>query len=219
MKLYNKKQHEIVKIASKDKTKPALQGLYIDGDTTVMTDGRKLMTVKSNPMPTEEWPANSIPWKIDPDPFIISREQVEKSLKNIPRKPDFPILGNVAIGKVVNDTGLKELACQTTNLENTDKVEGREIDAKYPNYKQIIPPYKDEELYQAIGISATYLKEVCTLLEKYKERSRMITLHVRKKYIPYNEKDKKTVADFPIVLTADDGEGTEAMAVIMPMVL
>lgn len=219
MKLYNKKQLEIVKITTKDENRPTLQGLYIDGDTTVMTDGHKLMTVKSPPMPTEDWPANSIPWKIDNEPFIISREQVEKSLKNIPRKPDFPILGHVAIGKVVNDKGLKEIACQTTNLENTDKVEGREVDGKYPNYKQIIPPYLDEELYQAIGISATYLKEVCTLLEKYKERSRMVTLHVRKKYIPYNDEDKKTVADFPIVLTADDEEGTEAMAIIMPMKL
>ncbi len=212
MKLYNKKQLEIVKIASKDETRPALQGLYIDGDTTVMTDGHKLMTVKSKPMPTEDWPANSIPWKKNSEPFIISREQVEKCLKNIPKKSQVKLLLNAAIGKVENEPCL---VCQTTDIYSTDKVEGSEIDAKYPNYKQVIPDYKDNENYQAFGVSARYLKEVCTLLEKYQTASNMITLHVRKK----NPKSDNDPARYPIVLTADDGEGTEAMAVIMPMVL
>lgn len=213
MRLYNKKQLEIIKLASKDETRMALSGLYIDRDTTVTTDGHKLVTVKSQPKPQEDWPANSIEWKKnDSDPFIISREQVEKAIKNIPRKMAMPILSNVAIGKVENDEGRKELACQTTDLENTDKVEGREVDGKFPNYKQVIPPYLDTELYQAIGISAKYLKEVCTVMEKYREGSSKITLHIAKE-----TKKQKEPAALPIVLTSDDGEGTEIMAVIMTM--
>ena len=181
MKLYNKKQLEIVKYASKDLTRQVLTGLYVDGNTTVVTDGHKIIAVKSEPKPQEDWPANSIPWKKkDASPFIISKEQVEKALKNIPKNHCLPILKNVAIGKVDNNEGKKELACQTTDLDNTDKVEGREIDGTFPDFKQVIPDYHNEENYQAIGISAKYLKEVCTLFEKYQDRSNMITLHIRK---------------------------------------
>lgn len=216
MRLYGKKQLEIIKLASKDETRQALAGMFIDRDTTVITDGHKLVTVKSQPKPQEDWPANSIPWnKEDSDPFIISREQVEKAIKNIPKlgKHDpNKILRNVAIGKVLNDQGRKELACQTTDLDNIDNVAGREIDGKFPNYKQVIPDYMDETKYQPIGISATYLKEICAVFEKYQEGSRMITLHIAKQ-----TKKQKQPENYPIVLTANDGEGTEAMAVIMPM--
>jgi len=214
MRLYGRRQLEIIKLASKDETRTALCGLYIDRDTTVITDGHKLVTITSQPKPQEDWPANSIPWeKDDSAPFIISREQVEKALKNLPRKASMPILQNVAIGKIENEEGRKDVACQTTDLDNTDKVEGREIEATFPNYKQVIPPYLDDTLYQSIGISAGYLKEICTVLEKY-NNSKKVVLHIAK------ETKKQTMPENqPIVLTADDEEGTEAMAVIMPMKL
>lgn len=240
--LYNRKQLEIVKLACKDDTRQVMTGLYVDGNTTVITDGHKLIAVKSETeTKVEDWPANSIPWKKnDTDPFIISREQVEKALKNIPKKPSMPILEHVAIGKVENDHGKKELSCQTTDLESTDNVEGREIDGTYPDFKKVMPPYLDDKLYQAIGVSAKYLKEICTLLEKYQPRGNKITLHVRKSQAhkvisfpmkisteegevddipvtPLPKDDEPDPAHFPIVLTAEDGEGTEVAAVIMPM--
>jgi len=222
MKLFNKKQLEHIKLASKDETRQVLCGLRIEGDSTVSTDGHRLMKVTWNkPRDIEDWPANGIKWTKKDKPFILPRSTVEKALRNIPKRPAYPILENVAIGlKDTNGKGPDKFVVQTSDLENTDNVEGKTVEGKYPDYKQIMPDYENliqEPLslevnpnpapqYIKVGLNARYLKEICTQLEKYKDRSHMITLHVKE-------------ADSPVCITADDGEGTEAVAVVMPMKL
>lgn len=223
MKLLNRKNLEIVKLASNDETRAALNGLLIDGNTTVASNGHIAIEVKAEALPSEDWPANSVKWSAEEKPFIMDRKTVEKVLKNIPKKTSMPILQNVATGLIqVEEGSAKKYVCQTTDLDRTENLEARTIEGIFPKYQQIIPPFESEALYQRVGISAGYLKEVCSILEKYKD-SKMITLYVRKDQdaVKASEgvKAKEAVqgANFPIVLTAEDENKTKATAVIMPM--
>jgi len=90
MRIYNKKQLEIIKLASKDEIKTSLNGLYVDGEITVATNGHMLLMVKSEQMPVNDWPISEIKWSNNDKPFIIPFKTIEKVLKNIPKKVNLP---------------------------------------------------------------------------------------------------------------------------------
>ena len=199
MKLFTEKQLEIVKLASKDTTRPILEGLHFDGNTTVTTDGHRMLAVTSEEIDNQEWPVNGIAWNVQEVPFTLPRKAVEKALKNINKKQDLPILSRVAVGQVPDS----KVSLQTTDLEITDNVATREIEGRFPDYKRIIPDYKTDE-YKVMAINAKYLKELCSILEKYDTDNHKIEIHI---------KDENT----PMVITADDREGTTALGIIMPV--
>lgn len=225
MRLYKKKQLELIKYASKDtEMRHALTGLHIDRDTATITDGHKLISVTSQPQPQEDWPANGIPWEKNSAPFVMPKELVEKALKNMPKlrkHEQNEIINNVAIGHK-KDGGL---VCQTTDHANpehanTEHIEGRAINPeehKYPDFKQVIPDYKNPDLYARISVSAKYLKEISTLFEKYNDTNSAVILFVRKSYTPTSEKDETKPEDFSMVITAIAPDDTKGLAVIMPL--
>ena len=215
---YNKKQLEAVKFVSKDETRQGLSGLLFEENRVVATDGHRLMIVNKTPSPdTQEcFPPDDIFSPDKNEPFVVSRKTVEKITKNIPVKmrPN-DCLEVIKIGHSVKD---HKIACQAYDLEETTTLETADglKNAKFPNYKQVLPDYTD---YIKIGISAKYLKEVCMALEKYNNNA-MVTLNIIPPKISENAEDNhegKYQANYPIVITADDGEGTTAEAVIMPM--
>ncbi len=268
MRLFNRKQLDNIKMASKDQTRLALNGLLIEGNSTIATDGHKLMkvTFKPDPLPdtvikkelgeefvdnlvicesyalekhnennSDEWPANGIPWVESDKPFILARSTVEKAIKNIPKLKDLPHLQNVAIGlsEVVNGLPFKAV-CQTTDLENTDNVEARLVDGKFPNYKQVLPDFEGSDDFHRVGVDAQHLKNICTQLEKYSDGSvKPITLYLKKDKLspkiihmdqggnsflmPTIEIEKGE--NYSMGITADDHEGTTATAVLMPIKL
>lgn len=267
MILFNKKQLENVKMASKDETRQALNGLLIEGNSTIATDGHKLMKVTFTPNPLsstviekelgkefvdnleiceswalekhniknlEEWPANGIPWANSDKPFILARSTVEKAIKNIPKRKDLAILQNVAIG-LSEVKGLEpfKAVCQTTDLENTDNVEARTVDGKFPNYKQVLPDFEGSGDFQRVGVDAKHLKDICTQLEKYSDGSvKPITLYIKKDYTISKDfmEESENPLGFPILevvkgenysmgITANDYQGTTATAVLMPVKL
>ena len=207
MKLFNRKQLENIKLASKDETRQSLNGLRIEGNSTIASDGHKLMRVTwTKPLDVKDWPANGVEWTKKDKPFTLPRSTVEKALKNIPKRCAMPILENVAIGlKKTTAQDPDKFVVQTTDLENTDNVEGKTVIGQYPDYEKCIPDYKNPKDYRKVGLSAKHLKDICAQLEKYAD-SKMVTLYMG------NEKE-------PVVITADDHEGTEAMALLMPMQL
>lgn len=225
MKLFNRKQLENIKLSSKDDTRQTLTGLFFTGNSTVSTDGHRLMKVTANY--TEEnknhladWPANGVNWNPSQDSFILARSTVEKAIKNIP-KSGHPQLDYVAIGLTTTPPGeSKKAVCQTTDLDSVNNLETRTIEGKFPDYERCLPDYENLEhehlslevnpnpspKYIRVGISAKYLKEICAQLEKYQDKSHMIALYI---------KDEIS----PICITAQDDEKTEALAVVMPMKL
>lgn len=219
MRLYRRKQLEIFKLAGKDETRIALQGIHIDRDTTTVTDGHKLISVTSQPQPQEDWPANGIAWQKHSKPFVLPKELVEQAIKNLPKGSRFnsnKIIDNVAIGH--KEEG--EIVCQTTDLQNTNNIEGMAINPeehRYPDFKQVIPDYEDSENYACISVNAHYLEEISKLFKKYSDTNCAIKLYIRKKYTPLNDKDKKKPEDFSMVITAIDSDDTKGLAVIMPL--
>jgi len=218
MRLFNKKQLEIIKFSSTDPSRQALYGLLFDGNKTVATDGHRLVYVESEPEEGVEWQANGVEWSENDKPFIVHRPTIEKALKNIPKKPDLPVLENAAIGLKVVPTGHPDkVICQTTDLDNTENVEARTVDSKFPSYEQVIPDFKNPDQYQRVGVNARYLKEVCMLLEKYEEKDHCITLYLKKDGMDEENGIKKLGEHLSMVVTADDGKGTTATAILMPV--
>lgn len=222
MKLFNRKQLENIKLASKDDTRMALNGLYFKGNSTISTDGHKLMKVTYTPPESEskeEWPVNGVQWLDSDASFILPRSTVEKALQNIPKKDGHPlsILSNVAVGLIQKVDGEPSRAtCQTSDLINTNNVEAQIVDVKFPDYERVIPDYENSELkptlylrpdseYRRVGIDAHMLKEICAQLEKYNSKHHIV-LHIG---------DENQA----VVITANDGAGTEALAVLMPQII
>jgi len=224
MRLFNRKQLEIVKVACKDIHRQALNGVHVDGNVAIVTDGHTLLKVESEQVPSDEWPANGIKWSDNDKPFTIPLKTAEKALKNIPKGVDGNILNSIAIGLKEVPTGEPDkVVCQTTDIATTDNVESYVVDGRFPDFKRVIPEVEDNPEYQRVGISASYLRQMCSILEGYNPKSKIITLYV-KKDTPKVESPKysecaKLGEHFPVVLTADDGEGNKATAVIMSMKL
>lgn len=279
MKLYNDKQLLCVRMASKDETRQALNGLYFEGNKTIATDGHRMMIVESKPPRLgeteiekglgveftelyegesafdetqkeelrlaffeekhldemrENWPANGIAWRKDDEPFTLSINTIEKVLKNMNKKPDFPILGKVAIGlKEKQEDEPLTAVCQITDIANTLNIEGRLPDGRFPNYKQVITTDHDNpEKFQRVSVDAKYLKDICAQLEKYSAGShRSIILYTQKDKVYGEVIDPEHGGNdwlFPVLTTekgehksltikADDGAGTEATAILMPL--
>ena len=267
LKLFNRKQLDNIKMASNDKTRLALNGLFIEGNSTIATDGHKLMKVTYTPDPLpsaliekelgkefvdnleicesyalekhneknlEEWPSNGIGWVKSDKAFILARSTVEKAIKNIPKRKDLPILQNVAIGlSEVKGSEPFKAVCQTTDLENTDNVEARVIDGKFPNYRQVLPDFAGSGDYHRVGVDAKHLKDICAQLEKYNDGCHPITLYLKKDKLTAEIKDAECGGNpflmpvieivkgehFSMGITADDHLGTTATAALMPVKL
>jgi DNA polymerase III sliding clamp (beta) subunit (PCNA family) len=203
VKLYQRKQLEIVKLSSNDTKREGINGLFFEGNSTVATDGHKLIKVTSlNQEEKTDWPANSIQWGAEEKPFTIRREVVEQAIKSLPKKSKvMPILNKVAIGQVLENG---KASIQTTDLDNTSNLETKLPENNFPDYQKVIPDYKD---FPRVGISAKYLKEICGVLEKYHSHN-LVTIY-------FNPEKPE---NHPIVITATDHlEGVNAEAVIMPM--
>lgn len=213
MQLLNKKHLEIIKIASKDDHRTALQGIYVEAGRTTVTDGHRLMSVHSYHTDTDEKLAPFIQWSPDKKPFVLPPVTVKEVLKNMPkkiRKGEEP--SKIAIGlKKSHNGGPEIIACQANYSNGTETVEGEITATHFPKCEQVIPKIEDlnnPRKYTKTGISAKYLKEICALLETY-DNNHLVTLHIARQ-----DSENK-----PIVLTANDFDGTDAMAVIMPMKL
>lgn len=222
MRLFNRKQLEIVKVACRDINRQALNGIHVDGNVAIVSDGHTLLRVESEQVASVEWPANGVKWSDNDKPFTIPLATAEKALKNIPKKVGGKILTSIAIGLKEVPTGEPDrVVCQTTDMDITDNVESVTVDGKFPDFKRVIPEVEDNPEYQRVGISAKYLMDMCSLLGGYNPKSKIITLYVKKDTPEVNgpkySESAKLGEHYPVVLTADDGEGNKATAVIMPM--
>ena len=177
MKTFTKNQLLVSKACSKDKTRQALQGILVDGNKTIATNGHMLI-MNENRAANEAWPVNNVNWKTpesivpsdNPGSFILPVEAVNQALKAFPKvgKRDTGNTTRLAIGET--DTGI------TIQNINNDKIEAQPVDAKFPNYKQVIP---DTTGYIKIGISASYMKTICEVMEKAEvSSSRGMILHI-----------------------------------------
>lgn len=198
MNLFTRRQLEIIKFASKEKDRPKINGLRFEPGLTVATDGSLLICVRAEQIQGEVWPANAIPWCKVEKPFTIGRQAVERALMSMPSKAEISVLKKIAVGRI--EDGGKAIL-QSTDLEITVNTETILDDQDFPEYEKVIPDYSK---FFKLKMSAKYLKEVCSALEKYQD-SGCVTLHID------TSKENR-----PLMVTAEDYDGNRAEVMIMP---
>ena len=205
MKLYSKQQLQVVKACSKDETRPAINGVLVDENKLVATDGHKMFIVEDKAIDNaKDWPVNGVDWQASNQPFIIPSSAINKAIKNIPKSKDTkdnPILEKVAIGETPENT----ITLQTTDLDTTDNVKTKIVDGKFPDYERVIPTLGEVGGYdKKVGLNAHYMIEALQLMINFAdEKSKMVTFHM---------KDE----NHSIVLTCENEE-TKTTCVVMPM--
>ena len=207
MKLYSKQQLQAVKACSKDETRPAINGVLVDKNKLVATDGHRMIVVEDKAIDSaKDWPVNGVDWQASNKPFIIPASAINKAIKNIPKSKDtrgLPILEKVAIGETPENT----ITLQTTDLDTTDNVKTKILysNSKFPDYERVIPTLGEVGGYdKKVGLNARYMIEALQLMINFAdEKSKMVTFHM---------KDE----NHSIVLTCENEE-TKTTCVVMPM--
>jgi DNA polymerase III sliding clamp (beta) subunit (PCNA family) len=208
MRLYTKEELQIIKAASNDETSPSLNGVLVDGNKLVATDGHRLMIVENTNKKDEPWPIEETNWKQIKEPFIVPKKAIEKAIKNIPKKSDIgpmvkfsmknELLKKVAIGQIEEN----KINLQTSDLKTTDNVQTRMVENKFPNYKQVVPS-NDEGYDKTIGLNATYMIEALQMMLPFTSNNKMVK---------FSMKDE----NHSIVLECDNN-GIKTTCIVMPI--
>jgi DNA polymerase III sliding clamp (beta) subunit (PCNA family) len=162
MKTFTKNQLLVGKASSNDAGRHALNGILVEGNKTIATNGHMLI-MNENLEANEPWSLNGVQWE-EETPFIISNEAVKKALKNFPKvkKSDDKNRSRMAIGQS-SSTGNVNISAITMQNADNDKIESQSVNGQFPDYKRVIPDITD---YIKVGVNATYLKQICEVLEK-----------------------------------------------------
>ena len=204
--LYTKKQLEVVKFASKDAGRYALNGVFLDpGGDTVATDAHILVKVTANGagVNKEEFPSLKSGTPIDAlpdDGIIIPADIVKDVIKNIPKGNGAQYLKAAALIKADDDA----VSFATTTLEREKTETGKRIDGTFPKVDQVIPQFETPQ-YTRIGVNADYLAD----LAKFAARENgVVELH-----IPHDV--TKTI----VIKSVDIIGEEDIFGVLMPMLL
>tara|TARA_R110002051_G_scaffold164844_1_gene235732 strand:- start:2429 stop:3055 length:627 start_codon:yes stop_codon:yes gene_type:complete len=206
MKTFTKNQLLVGKASSNDAGRHALNGILVEGNKTIATNGH-ILIMNENLEASEPWSLNGVQWE-DETPFIISNESVKKALKNFPKvkKGDNSNRSRMAIGQSKSSLNLADCVTDTSviTMQNSDndKIESQAVDGRFPDYKRVIPDTTD---YIKVGVNATYLKQLCEVLEK--SGTGNIVLNFK----------KEDTANHPIVIENIDQCDEKITSVLMPV--
>ena len=201
MNLYPRRSLEAIALAKKGNDGLALEGLKLQGNKTIATNGHYLITTtykaKTETPNYLRYPIKNAWDEREEDPIIIEGEKIKQAIKILPSKKeikDNPILGHVAIGKTC---GSEEICLKTKGgAVHTKPMEGR-----FPNTDKVIPDYQNDN-YIRVGLCPKLLKDISTLLAK---DCHTLVLHI----------SKKGSEDKPIVITTED-EDFDNEIILMP---
>jgi DNA polymerase III sliding clamp (beta) subunit (PCNA family) len=212
MKTFTKNQLLVGKASSNDAGRHALNGILVEGNKTIATNGH-ILIMNENLEKTDPWELNGVQWEvdrwlshieeIDETPFIISNEAVKKALKNFPKvkKGDNSNRSRMAIGQSKSSC-VTDMSAITMQNSDNDKIESQAVDGKFPDYKRVIPDTTD---YIKVGVNATYLKQICEVLEKSGNGN--IVLNFK----------KEDAHNHPIVIENIDQADEKITSVLMPV--
>jgi DNA polymerase III sliding clamp (beta) subunit (PCNA family) len=157
MNKFTKNQLLIGKVSSKDSTRPALNGILLEGKKAVATNGHVLI-INENLSPDSEWPEKSVTWSDSAESFILPTSAVKKALQAFPKITKWD--------KDLNDSllaiGETETGVTIQNTDN-DRIETKKEEGRFPNYQQVMP---DTTGYLEVCVDASYLKTICEIMEK-----------------------------------------------------
>lgn len=190
--LLSKKHLLVHHTASKDGTRPMLMQIraYRDGEetVTVATDGYTLSEVREKTPPAEEFPL--LPGDIvatEIKECFVPAEVAKAISPMLPKKTSLPILSYALAQKD---------RLTTTDLERATTFTTREVEGKFPDYKELIP--KPAEM--RVSIDPDKVRQALDVLKGH----RSITIEFGEKKIS------------PVVLRGES-DGTKTTVVIMPL--
>jgi DNA polymerase III sliding clamp (beta) subunit (PCNA family) len=209
MKTFTKNQLLVSKASSKDATRPAINGVLVEGNKTIATNGH-ILIMNENLEKPEPWVLNGVGWESE-TPFIMGNEAVKKALKNFPKvkKDDTSNRSRMAIGQSKSAIILDMSALTFQNADN-DKLESQPVDGRFPNYKQILP---DTDTHLQVGIDSKLLKTICEVMEK--SGNGHMVLKIKNPNSITREGD--SIANYPIVIENLDQIEEKITSICMPV--
>lgn len=233
--LLDKGSLAIREIAASERTRYALNGVLVERDRIVATDGRMLAVV----LPPTEIPTDEVPLvpgvdPVDPpqfDSFIVPATFIQKLEKNVPA-----VRGN--LGPRVNvvqldtkkssaHTGIidekkkpepRKLVCGITDFEDYQVLETREVDGSFPHLDEVIP---QGPIAVSVTLNYEYLAKLCKVAKAIRKAegegadSRSITID-----IPAASIDEKSHhVNGPFLVRPPDGACSQRLlGILMPVV-
>lgn len=131
---------------SKDKTRPALLGVHLDGEKAVATDGHVLIVLPRGDMSEAEFPVRWPDAELDCGPVTLDAKSVLESVKATPTNGVFPVLHYVQVAGAGETRQLR-----ATNLDRDHGATVRDI-GPYPNWKAVLPK-ADPTFSIGLGVS------------------------------------------------------------------
>ncbi len=146
------------------------QVIKITKEKTVATERHLLIEVTRPNLPYEEFPETGHEYKQDRD-FYLSKNEVAKIQKLIPKNSPFPIIENIMVSQKEDKTILV-----TTDLENVFTMSIKDKDVSYPKTDQAYP--KGNPVI-SLTVNAKLLKEIATQVEKFNdEKNKPVTISI-----------------------------------------
>lgn len=192
--IYNKLNLSITDFC-KEESRQEISGVFFTPDKTVATDSYILIEVERPEINIDDFPM--LEREEMKDDYIIPVKAVKKINANIPTNKDLPIIENAVFVKSKSGNGHLPTVAEfaTTDLEQTNKVQTKIIEGKYPEYEGIFPTGKED---YSIKFNPKYLKKLCDFWIKNGKDSMEMKF--------YNEK--------PTVIK-DEFDGQKVKAMIM----
>ena len=153
--LLNRAALELAKLASKEESRYTLQGISIEKDCAIATDGHILVHL-ANPsagMADSDFPVieGQTARAMNGTNVLVHRDAAIAALKAIPRKSNIPVLRSAMMaegGKLV-----------VTDLASTQTFP-HEVEGTFPNWRQIMPA-EDKVPAVTIGFDPRLMKQLC----------------------------------------------------------
>ncbi len=142
--LLNKANLNLANITSKEASRYQLNGILVEENCTVATDGHRLMVIGAvRDINAADFPlVNSQPALDKFPPFILSRATALEIAKSLPSKERIPALNCAAVVRVPNGEAEKRATLVTTDLDTHRVFDSRVGEGQFPNWRAILPKGK-----------------------------------------------------------------------------
>ena len=208
--MYNKNNLAIHRIASADESRPVLTGVRFESNSTVATDGYKLMIVQTPPDDGSEAieGLDGLHTQAGHYNVNIDRKTIATIERDLPKKPMFEWLKGMFFTASSDD---KVAELMTTDGVNHTKHIAKPIEGEYPDYNAILPKGKPS---QSVAFN---VKQMKGLIDTFNAMNLESTAGVIKLDLYANTDSDSPTSLKAMQFTAKTSEGQNIQAVLMPV--
>lgn len=194
---YNNNNLLVGKIASKDESRPILNGVKFEPEATIATDGFKMLIVET-PKDVEADDMGDLP-SVNQSNYnvVIDKDTVENVRRSLPKKPILPWLKNAYFTDSSDDVA----QMITTDGLSSQKHSAHVVEGDYPAYAAVIPSGSP---LANTHVNVKFLKQLVDTLNQMDIEENTIQINV------YAD-------DMPVTITAKTEQDQNVQAVIMPV--